>query len=90
MGETEEFAEALIDQIAVELNEEKEISELATKISEDPSFPKKFTSMEDFVEQNFSVMSEKVHDFTGLNVNSNIKTEFLVIINLLVSQNRVL
>ena len=77
MGEAEEFAEALIDQISVELNEEKEISELATKISEDYSFPKKFTSMEDFVEQNFSVMSEKVHGFTDLNVNSNIKTEFL-------------
>jgi hypothetical protein len=77
MGETEEFAEALIDQISVELNEEKEISELATKISEDHSFPKKFTSMEDFVEQNFSVMAEKVHDFTDLNVNSNIKIEFL-------------
>ena len=77
MGEAEEFAEALIDQISVELNEEKEISELATKISEDRSFPKKFTSMEDFVEQNFSVMAEKVHDFTDLNVNSNIKTEFL-------------
>jgi len=77
MGEAEEFAEALIDQISVELNEEKEISELATKISEDYSFPKKFTSMEDFVEQNFSMMSEKVHGFTDLNVNSNIKTEFL-------------
>ena len=55
MGETEEFAEALIDQISVELNEEKEISALATKISDDQNFPKKFTDMEDFIEQNFSV-----------------------------------
>ena len=30
MGETEEFAEALLDQIAVELNEEKEILNLST------------------------------------------------------------
>ena len=49
MGETEEFAEALIDQISVELNEEKEISALATKISDDQNFPKKFTDMEDFI-----------------------------------------
>ena len=77
MGETEEFAEALIDQISVELNEEKEISALATKISDDQNFPKKFTDMEDFIEQNFSVLSEKIHDFTILNVNSNIRMKFL-------------
>ena len=77
MGETEEFAEALLDQIAVELNEEKEISELASKISEDQDFPKNFTDMEDFIEQNFPIMSEKIHDFTSLNVDSNIVTEFL-------------
>ena len=77
MGETEEFAEALLDQIAVELNEEKEISELASKISEDQDFPKNFTDMEDFTEQNFPIMSEKIHDFTSLNVDSNIVTKFL-------------
>ena len=77
MGETEEFAEALLDQISVELNEEKEISELASKISEDQDFPKNFTDMEDFTEQNFPIMSEKIHDFTSLNVDSNIVTEFL-------------
>ena len=72
-----QFAEALLDQIAVELNEEKEISELASKISEDQDFPKNFTDMEDFTEQNFPIMSEKIHDFTSLNVDSNIVTEFL-------------
>ena len=77
MGETEEFAEALIDQISVELNEEKEISALANKISDDQNFPKKFTDMEDFIEQNFSVLAEKIHDFTNLNVNSNIRMKFL-------------
>ena len=56
MGETEEFAEALLDQIAVEINEEKEIEELSTKISEDSNFPNNFTDMKDFCEQNFSVM----------------------------------
>ena len=76
MGETEEFAEALLDQISVELNEEKEIAELSNKITDDKDFPKQFTSMEDFSEQNLPVMSEKVYDFTGLEVKSNIKIEF--------------
>ena len=49
MVETEEFAEALLDQISVELNEEKEISELSAKISDDPKFPKNFTNMEESV-----------------------------------------
>ena len=76
MGETEEFAEALLDQIAVELNEEKEILDLSTKISEIPDFPKNFTDMEDFSEENFPIMSQKIHDFTGLDVNSNIRIEY--------------
>ena len=73
MGETEEFAEALLDQIAVEINEEKEIEKLSTKISEDSNFPNNFTDMKDFCEQNFSVMSEKIHDFTDLEINPKIK-----------------
>ena len=76
MGETEEFAEALLDQISIELNEEKEIAELSNKITDDKDFPQQFTSMEDFSEQNLPVMSEKVYDFTGLEVKSNIKIEF--------------
>jgi len=76
MGETEEFAEALLDQIAVELDEEKEIADLSNKITEDKNFPQKFTNMEDFSTQNLSIMSEKVYDFTDLEVDSNIKIEF--------------
>ena len=76
MGETEEFAEALLDQISVELNEEKEIAELSNKITDDKDFPQQFTNMEDFSRRNLLSMSEKVHDFTGLEVSSNIKIEF--------------
>ena len=76
MGETEEFAEALLDQIAVELNEEKEILNLSTKISDISDFPKNFTNMEDFSEENFPIMLQKIHDFTGLDVNSNIRIEY--------------
>ena len=76
MGETEEFAEALLDQIAVELNEEKEILNLSTKISDISDFPKNFTNMEDFSEENFPIMLQKIHDFTDLDVNSNIRIEY--------------
>ena len=76
MGETEEFAEALLDQIAVELDEEKEIADLSNKITEDKNFPQKFTNMEDFSTQNLSIMSEKVYGFTDLEVDSNIKIEY--------------
>ena len=76
MGETEEFAEALLDQISVELNEEKEILDLSNKITDDVDFPTEFTDMEDFSKQNLDVMSEKVSDFTGLEIDTNIKIEF--------------
>tara|TARA_B100000929_G_scaffold289341_1_gene279760 strand:- start:2065 stop:3282 length:1218 start_codon:yes stop_codon:yes gene_type:complete len=76
MGETEEFAEALLDQISVELNEEKEILDLSNKITDDVDFPTEFTDMENFSKQNLDVMSEKVSDFTGLEIDTNIKIEF--------------
>ena len=46
MGELEEFAEALLAQLSVEINEEKEISELSEKINEDASFNVNFDSLE--------------------------------------------
>ena len=76
MGENEEFAEALLDQISVEFNEEKEILDLSNKITDDVDFPTEFTDMEDFSKQNLDVMSEKVSDFTGLEIDTNIKIEF--------------
>ena len=42
MGEFEEFAEALLDQISVEIDEEKEIAKLSEKIDEDKEFPNQF------------------------------------------------
>ena len=38
MGEFEEFAEALLDQISVEIDEEKEIKKLSERINEDSRF----------------------------------------------------
>jgi len=76
MGESEEFAEALLDQISVEINEEKEIEQLSIKINEDPNFPKTFTNLDQFCKENFLTMIEKIKNFTGLEVNPDIKIEF--------------
>ena len=76
MTELEEFAEALLDQISVEINEEKEISELSSKINEDESVPKSFEKLEDFVKKESTELAQKVSDFTGLEVPSDIKIEF--------------
>jgi len=59
MGELEEFAEALLDQLSVEINEEKEISELADKISEDASFTVKFDELENICQGVFPQMATK-------------------------------
>ena len=59
MGELEEFAEALLAQLSVEINEEKEISELFSKISEDVSFTAKFDDLEKICKEIFPQMAEK-------------------------------
>ena len=46
MSELDEFAEALMGQLSVEINEEKEIEKLATKIKEDRNFTVKFDDIE--------------------------------------------
>jgi len=42
MSELDEFAEALMDQISVEINEEKEIAGLSKRINEDRNFTIEF------------------------------------------------
>ena len=44
----------------VEINEEKEISELTSKINEDTSFSVKFDDLEKVCEEVFPVMAEKI------------------------------
>ena len=77
MTEYDEFAEALIDQLAVEINEEKENSSLATKIDEDSSFRQEFDSIEEISQKMFPLIKQKINEFTGLTVPENTKIEFL-------------
>ena len=77
MGELEEFAEALLDQLSVEINEEKEISELADKISEDASFTVKFDELENICQGIFPQMAQKVNEFIGISILPVLKLEYL-------------
>ena len=77
MGELEEFAEALLAQLSVETNEEKEIAELAEKISEDVNFRVKFDALEKICQDIFPHMAEKVNEFFGISILPVLKLEYL-------------
>jgi hypothetical protein len=68
MSELEEFAEALLDQISVEINEEKDIASLAAKIAEDPDFKVRFESPRQITEQVLLGLKQSVAEFTGISV----------------------
>ena len=76
MAEFTEFAEALLDQISVEIDEEKEIAKLSEKINDDPEFPNQFTELESFSEEIFPEISRKVEEFTGFEVKPDLRIEF--------------
>jgi len=76
MGELEEFAEALLDQLSVEINEEKVITELTSKINEDSSFNVKFSTLEEVSQEIFPQMAQKVDDFIGIPINPLLKIEY--------------
>ncbi|KAF6243769.1 hypothetical protein C6988_01780 [Nitrosopumilus sp. b1] len=76
MGEYEEFAEALMDQLSVEINEEKEISELSKKISEDSSFTVKFEDIEKSCQQIFDSLKEKISQYVGIPVSNDLKITY--------------
>jgi len=76
MGEFNEFAEALLDQISVEIDEEKHIEELSEKIKEDSEFPRQFIELEDYSRSIFTDISNKVTKFTGFSIKQDLKVEF--------------
>ena len=75
MTEFEEFAYALLDQLSVELNEEKEITESKTKAIQAFASNIKFEDIETISSRLFSDTSKKITEFTGIPV-SQIKVEF--------------
>jgi len=77
MGELEEFAEALLNQLEVEINEEKQISELSVRISEDLDFNVQFPKLEEFTKEIFPLMGKKMEEFIGIPLSPTLKLEFL-------------
>ncbi len=75
MTEFEEFAYALLDQISVEINEEKEITNSEAKSSQAFTGKIKFEGIESICNRLFVDMSEKITEFTGIPV-SQVRVEF--------------
>jgi hypothetical protein len=76
MGEFEEFASALLDQLSVELNEEKEINESNSRAIQSFGGKIGFENIKPICERLFSDMAKKVYQFTGVVVSDQTKVEF--------------
>ena len=76
MTEFTEFAEALLDQISVEIDEEKEIAKLSEKINDESDFPNQLTELESYSKEIFPDISRKVEEFTGFPIKSDLRIEF--------------
>ncbi len=77
LGEFEEFAEALFGQLSVEINEEKEITELAIKAKDDLVGKVQFKELEDIANEILPIYKGKVEEFLGVKVPDNIQLKFL-------------
>ena len=76
LGEFDEFAEALFGQLSVEIDEEKEISELAVKAKEDLAEKVQFKELEEIAKEIFPIYKEKVERFLDVKVPENIQLAF--------------
>ena len=76
MGEFQEFAEALFGQLSVEINEEKEITELANKAKEGLAGKVQFEELEDISKEIFQIFKDKVEDYLGVKVPDNLQLKF--------------
>ncbi|WKT57993.1 hypothetical protein QVH35_00090 [Candidatus Nitrosotenuis chungbukensis] len=76
MTEQEEFADALLDQISVETNEEHDIATLSSRIREDPDFKVRFDSPKQISDQIAPGLKQKVAEFTGIGVSPDVTIEF--------------
>ena len=82
MEEFEEFALALIDQLSVEINEEKEISSTSSIAAQALDSKIKFEDIKVLVDNIFPRMADKVLEFTGIVVSPGTKIEILDLVEL--------
>ena len=82
LGEFEEFAEALFGQLSVEINEEKEITELAIKAKDSLAEKIQFKELEDIANEVFPIYKKKTEEFLGVKVPDNLQLKFPELIDL--------
>ena len=75
MSEFDEFAEALFGQLSVEINEEKEITNLANNAKGDLQFKVKFRDVEEITQDILPDMKLKVEEFLNMKI-PEINVEF--------------
>jgi hypothetical protein len=82
MEEFDEFALALLDQLSVEINEEKDITKSLSKATQALPATIKFDDIDILSRDIFPKLAEKVLQFTGISVPPETKLEFLDLIEL--------
>ena len=76
LGEFQEFAEALFGQLSVELNEEKEIMELAIRAKDDIANKVQFKELDEITNEILPDFRNKIEEFTGIKTPENITLKF--------------
>jgi hypothetical protein len=76
LGEFQEFADALFGQLSVEINEEKEIVELATRAREDIANKVQFRELDEIATEILPDFKNKVEEFVGIKIPENISLKF--------------
>src|SRR5579863_8886355 len=71
MTEFEDFAYVLLDQLSVEINEEKEIIDSKARAVQEFASNIKFEDIETISNRLFSDISKKIDEFTGIQVTQN-------------------
>ena len=82
MEEFEEFALALLDQLSVEINEEKEIMSSSSKALQSLASKVKFEDIKLLSDKIFPWLADRVFQFTGISVSSQTKVELLDLVEL--------
>ena len=77
MSEFDEFAEAVMGQLSVEIDEEKVIEEFAKKINEDRSFTVRFDDIESVSQNLFADLVRRVNEYMGLEVSKELSIEYI-------------
>ena len=76
MGEFQEFVDALFGQLSVEINEEKEIIELASRARDDIANKVQFKELDDIATEILPDFKNKVEEFVGIKIPKNISLKF--------------